>query len=301
MEERQKILDNIIEIHPGVISDIKIEFSDHHNKYGIILNGKHLSKRDKIFIKYRCVNCKAIHTVSPTQFIRKINKCSYKCELCSQDANTSHIELSFQDKIQNSLDEFDTYDDDFKNNYFKYHLTLDDYSRISKSLVSLHNGKFIIKENIQYYPIFKQSLTGFISIFYDKNDDTVIKAYQPMMQCQECNTIWRAKSLEKFKNCHKILCKECVTCSQKRLRFKYIKNNINEQIMYQTQMEYRFINWCNRNNITIKNDESIGQYRVKNMSIKVRNNNESCKDDKTVIILNPKNWVLCLNMLLKAK
>ena len=32
---------------------------------------------------------------------------------------------------------FDEYDDDFKNTYYSYHLTNEDYKRISKNIISL--------------------------------------------------------------------------------------------------------------------------------------------------------------------
>ena len=48
-------------------------------------------------------------------------------------------------------------DDEYKTNYFGFHLTLEDYTRISKNIISFHNGKFKDIENIEYWPIYNST------------------------------------------------------------------------------------------------------------------------------------------------
>lgn len=286
MEERLKILNNILEIRkddatPIEIKSIKLEFSCNkysskkNSIYHITLNDKHLSKRDALNIKYKCVTCDAIHIVGTTQFLRKIGKCSYRCSLCVNKDETKRENHSFyftslltkdvnaiQSKPTRSLTlkeqkeesdrVFDECDDDFKDAYYTYHLTNEDYKRISKNIVSLQNGKYKI-EHLDFWPVFKtNNQMLFSSVFYDDSNNLIIKANQPIMRCDNCGNDWRAKTLEKYKNCHKIMCSSCSLCN-KTFRIRTTKNSVNEIILYQSKMELNFINWCNNNAIIVKN------------------------------------------------
>ena len=172
MDERMRIINNILEILdenkiPIEISNINLEFSCNkysskkNSIYHITLNDKHLSKKSKYNIKYKCITCEGIHVVGVTQFIRKVNKCSYRCYLCcnkDEEKRQVHSEflktyvtstevtyerqLNLLEMKEESLKLFNEYDDDFKDTYFKSHLTENDYHRISKNLISLKNGKY---------------------------------------------------------------------------------------------------------------------------------------------------------------
>ena len=277
MEERLKILNNILEIRkddatPIEIKSIKLEFSCNkysskkNSIYHITLNDKHLSKRDALNIKYKCVTCDAIHIVGTTQFLRKIGKCSYRCSNCVGTVGTNGtinapiVPLPLPLPLPSSLKEqkeesdrvFDECDDDFKDAYYTYHLTNEDYKRISKNIVSLQNGKYKI-EHLDFWPVFKtNNQMLFSSVFYDDSNNLIIKANQPIMRCDNCGNDWRAKTLEKYKNCHKIMCSSCTLCN-KTFKIRTTKNSVNEIILYQSKMELNFINWCNNNAIIVKN------------------------------------------------
>ena len=286
MDERLKILNNILEITkdniPVEIKNIRLEFSCNkysakkNSIYHITLNDKHLSKRDTFNIKYKCVSCEATHIVGTTQFLRKINKCSYRCGLCVNkdeikrlnhtcylstldNRNTRSIQqqasikpLSLREQNEESVKQFGEYDDDFKDTYYSYHLTNEDYKRISKNIISLQNGKYKI-EDLEYWSVFKtNNQMLFTSVFYDSTNNLVIKANQPILRCDNCGNDWRAKTLEKYKNCHKILCPACVLCN-KTYKIRTTKNCVNDIVLYQSKLELNFINWCNNNSIIVKN------------------------------------------------
>jgi len=270
MDERLKILNNIIEITkdntPIEIKSIKLEFSCNkysskkNSIYHITLNNKHLSKRDVLNIKYKCITCEAIHIVGTTQFLRKINKCSYRCDSCgssvNKDKQTPILPLSLKEQKEESDRLFEEYDDDFKDTYYSYHLTNEDYKRISKNIISLQNGKYKI-EDLEYWAVFKtNNQMLFSSVFYDYANNLVIKANQPILRCDNCNNDWRAKTLEKYKNSHKILCSSCTLCN-KTYKIRTTKNCINDIILYQSKLELNFINWCNNNSIIVKNGPVI--------------------------------------------
>ena len=150
---------------------------------------------------------------------------------------------------------FEEYDDDFKDNYYTYHLTNEDYERISKNIISLQNGKYKI-EDLEYWSVFKtNNQMLFSSVFYDNANNLVIKANQPIMRCDNCGNDWRAKTLEKYKNCHKILCPACAACllCNRTYKIRTTKNCVKDIILYQSKLELNFINWCNNNSIIVKN------------------------------------------------
>jgi predicted nuclease of predicted toxin-antitoxin system len=189
--------------------------------------------------------------------LRKINKCSYRCGLCvNKDKQTPILPLSLKEQKEESDRLFEEYDDDFKDTYYSYHLTNEDYKRISKNIISLQNGKYKI-EDLEYWAVFKtNNHMLFSSVFYDYANNLVIKANQPILRCDNCNNDWRAKTLEKYKNSHKILCSSCTLCN-KTYKIRTTKNCINDIILYQSKLELNFINWCNNNSIIVKNGPVI--------------------------------------------
>jgi hypothetical protein len=342
MEERQKIVDNVIEItdenkNAFENKDIKLEFSCNkysskkNSIYHIFLNDKHLSKKDKYLVKYKCVTCEAIHIIGVTQFLRKINKCSHRCNLCSPESLpddqikrpcTTNLETK-----EESIKLFEQYDDDFKEQYFKFHLTDDDFKRISKNLISIQNGVHIVNENIEFWPIFRtNNQMLFSSVFYDKVNDVIIRGNQPILKCENCTNEWRAKLLEKFKNCHRILCKDCTLCNN-AFKIRQTKNNINNIIMYQSKLEIKFINWCNHSNITVTNGPIIPyqingksrkyrvDFKIGNILIEIKDNQVQsglwkAKEDavyeeikkgayKDYYLITPNNWMYHINKIKK--
>ena len=310
MEERQKIINNITEITkdniPIEIKSIRLDFSCNkysskkNSIYHITLNDKHVSKKDTLNFKYKCITCEANHIVGTTQFLRKINKCSYRCSLC---VNTQQPPLTQPQQPCLSLREqktesdvlFDEYDDDFKDTYYSYHLTDEDYKRVSKNIISLQNGKYKI-EDLEYWAVFKtNNQMLFSSVFYDKANDLIIKANQPILRCENCGNDWRAKTLEKFKNCHKILCSSCTLCN-KTFKIRTTKNCVNDSILYQSKLELNFINWCNNNSIIVKNGPTIPyvfqgierkykvDFRINDLLIEIKDNHDikSGKNDAKI-------------------
>jgi hypothetical protein len=77
--------------------------------------------------------------------------------------------------IMNQIDEcikiFNTYDDEYKERYFNYHLSNNDYIRISKNLIGFQNGKKNDLENYIYCPIFKRE--NELNFFKNINSATI--------------------------------------------------------------------------------------------------------------------------------
>lgn len=357
MDIRNRIINSIIDIQLDNISinidNIKVEY--YTNKYSsikkdiyhIILNDNELSRHVKYIFKYKCVSCNNIHTIGIIQFIRKLNKGSLHCSLCrnldqskfmiGNKIATKNINLSPKELREKSIELFQSYDDDFKDKYFLFHLTNEDYNRISKNIISFHNYNLNDINNYEYWSIFRSGNQKiFTSTMYNKKDDTVFKAHQPTMKCDICLMNWRAKSLEKFKNTYKIMCNEC-SLVNKTYKIRQYKNCINEQIIYQSQLELKFINWCNKNKIVVNNGPKILynfenqertykiDFQINKYLIEIKDNHiwhikdlksgkwkakekavyyfiETNKDKyDNFILINPKNWIKQLDKILNNK
>ena len=193
------------------------------------------------------------------------------------------------DKIKECIDKFDMYDNSYKERYFNFHLTTDDYIRISKNLIGFQNGKKNELDNYIYCPIFKKdNELNFFTIMYDKINNIFFKPYQPIMICDKCKNSWRINSLEKLKNSLLILCNDCL--KKKNIILKRIKNIVGQNIIYKSNLELKFIKWCNKNNIIVYNNE-ISSFKINNININIHNNNEKYINDELILIINPKNWI----------
>jgi len=269
---RDQILDSIIEVKekkinvivPILNKELKFESSKYsstkENIWHLFINDIKIKKTSEYLISYKCLYCNQINIVGTTQFLRKIRQCKTQCYQCNI-LKTETEKLSLLDIYHKSIKEFESFPDQYTNTYFLSHLSEDDYNRIKKNIISLGNGKYSNMDDYDFWPIYKiNNQMKFSSVLYDKINNIIFKVDQPIMKCDNCGKDWRCKSLESFKNCYKILCPECKSCN-KIFNIGSIKNNNNEIIIYQSKLELKFINWCNSNNIIIKNGLNIDDDR----------------------------------------
>lgn len=272
---RDQILDSIIEVKekktniiiPILNKELKFESSKYsstkENIWHLFINDIKIKKTSEYLISYKCLSCNQINIVGTTQFLRKIRQCKTQCYQCNIKLNNEvcHEKLSLLDIYQKSIKEFESFPDQYTNTYFLSHLSTDDYNRIKKNIISIGNGKYSNMDEYEFWPIYKiNNQMKFSSVLYDKINNIIFKIDQPIMKCDNCDKDWRCKSLESFENCYKILCPDCKTCN-KIFNIRSIKNNNNEIILYQSKLELKFINWCNSNNIIIKNGSYINDDR----------------------------------------
>ena len=169
IDDRQRIINNIITITDDcdkiqlANGDIRIEFKD--NKYSakklavwnIYLNGKRIKKSDNYIFEYTCVSCHSRQLLSPIALIRKVNKCATTCIECMRHPVLGQTPktLSYVEKRDAAIKEFNALDDDYKSVYFQNHLTPEEYLRISSNIVGFQNGKITDFENIELADILK--------------------------------------------------------------------------------------------------------------------------------------------------
>jgi hypothetical protein len=210
---------NTNEIIPIIKKEIKFESSKYsstkENIWHVFINDIKLKKTSEYIISYKCLTCDQINTIATTQFLRKIRQCKKGCYLCSNIGNYNEIKknnipfnenkISYNETYKNSLIEFETFPDQYKNSYLLSHLTTEDYNRIKKNIISFCNGKCCDLNEYEFWSIYKvNNQMKFSSVIYDKKNDIIFKANQPIIKCDNCGNNWRCKSLEKFKNDYKI-------------------------------------------------------------------------------------------------
>lgn len=291
--KRQQILDSIYEIYDKDsktkidIYDRKLRFysskysSKKNDIWHIELNDTILKKTSDIVISYKCLNCNTNNSVSSTQIIRKINKCSIYCPKCNI-LNGISYDRSVKNKVvegkpktlidiyKDSLIEFEKYPDDFKNSYLISHLSNEDYKRIKLNIIGFCNNNKNKMDDYEFWDIYKtNNQQKFTSVLYDKINDTIFKPDQPILKCDNCLNTWRAKNIEQFKNTYKIMCKDCKLCNR-TFKIRSTSNIMGEIIIYQSKLELKFINWCKSNGINVHNGPSIKYFfNEKNLTYRI--------------------------------
>lgn len=276
---RSNILDSVSEFRDkkskDIIPIIKRELKFETGKYSstkdniwhVFINDIKLKKTSEYVISYKCLSCNQINSCSTTQFLRKIRQCKSQCFQCNV-INLNIIKHIPKDKVEkkkvsliefheNSILEFNNYPDQYKNSFLLSHLSEVDYDRIKKNIISLGNGKYTDMNNYQFWSIYKvNNQMKFSSIIYNIAENTIFKAHQPIIKCDNCEKNWKCKSLELFKNCYKILCPDCKLCNR-TFKIRPIKNINGDVLMYQSKLELKFVNWCENNNIVVNNGPNI--------------------------------------------
>lgn len=295
------------------ISNLKLEYSS--SKYSakknkiwhISINNKYLTRSNTYTINYKCINCQVISSISIIQLLRRIQS-NKNCYLCrnkdiNKRNNQSKLMLGnkyaegiqvlpiikeplpslIEQKIE-SLKIFEDNDDEFKKNYFSFHLTNEEYNKIKPSLISFNNDKNKEINKYEYWPIFKiNNQMKFTSMLYNNETNEIFNTSQPILKCKNCNKNWRAKLLEKFKKSFKILCKDCSLVNN-IFKIRKFKNYNNELILYQSKLELKFIEWCNQNKIIIINGPNIPYFfnnkdRIYRVDFQIKTTLIEIKDD----------------------
>ena len=282
----KSIKDNDNEIKGNI--EMKLVLSKYSAKktssYLLFNNNIQIKKKDKYIFKYECYQCKAIHMIGTTQMLRRINRATSYCYLCRNENpikraqqkllmsnhNTNsnsriikdEVKPTYNDIMNESLRLFSELDTTAHAIYYSKHLTHDEYNILAKKIHSFGNNKYMNISDYIYYPVYRSmNQMLFTSVFYDKVNDSIFKAHQPILKCDSCNSLFRAKSIERFKNCIKVLCKDCTftskTFTSKTFKIRTVKNINNSIILFQSRLEEKFINWCNNNNILCINGPKI--------------------------------------------
>jgi len=287
---RQEIVDSIVSFHDRETdSDLPIcnkRLINETSKYSstqepiwhVYINDIRLTKTNKYSISYRCLECDNITTISTTRFLRKVRNESEKCGICKlenmnlckeriRNGNAEKVikspkQIKYVPRIhhEKSIEEFEQLPELYQNSYMLHHLSKDEYQRILPRIISIGNGVYSHMDRYEFWSVYKvNNQMRFTSMMFDPVTNSVFKANQPILNCENCGNNWRAKSLEGFKNQYKILCHTCKLCNQ-TFKIRPIKNYIGENLIFQSKLEKKFVDWCNENSIIVRNGPYIDYF-----------------------------------------
>lgn len=305
-----KYVDNIVQIRNKTTNEdmshltraiVKISHPASNTKipiYRFILDGKCVTRNNPFVIKYKCWTCSVEQEISLTLYIRKVNKHMDKCIVCKnldlikRETHSKKMQLysdmklcgkkiekppvikwntlPLRERVELSLKEWATYDDEFKMKYFNIHLDEKEFEILRSKIVSIGNKK--IKDITQYvyvpiFQVFNQS--RFTPMLIDLEHNRIEKPQYIEYMCESCECTFINRDLEIRKNKYKTLCQECTFCNKIFKIRPYIMPDGN-RIMYQSSPELQLIKWCNENSIKIENgprieylfDDKIRRYQI---------------------------------------
>ena len=249
--------------------------------YRLYIDNKLIKRNNSYRVHYKCICCDTINIVNFNNIVKKINKNIYRCKMCSIldiDRRKNHslfMRETFlkngcvksnkvkKNKIgvllflENSNNEFNNMDDDYKDDYYNRHLTFDEFSNIKDKIISFQNDKFLDINNFKYYPTVRISnQTYFNPYLLDISRNILEKPNYIKLRCDKCNNVYTHRDLFKLKNKIKLYCQDCTFCNR-TFKIRSLKNIDNNKITYQSKLELKFIKYCNKNNILIENGPII--------------------------------------------
>jgi hypothetical protein len=245
------------------------------------LDGEHVSKHKPYIIKYKCKICDNTVEVGICQYLRKIQKTEpSRCRYC---VNLDPIKTAIHsDLLKNkpctrywkiekpiktilsiqeikNISESEFYrelDSDEQLSYFTFHLTVEEFSRIKKHIISIYSGRLLI-DNLEYFPIWKCSnQMKYTCMLYNSIEDKIEKPSQIQCKCEICDSLFNIKNLHSLKNKYKVLCQSCSLC-RNTFKKRAMINNKDEKVIVQSQLEIKFVKWCQEKDILVRNGPKL--------------------------------------------
>jgi predicted RNA-binding Zn-ribbon protein involved in translation (DUF1610 family) len=252
--------------------------------FKLIIDSTPISRNNTYTVKYKCQTCLIEQEITLNLYMRKVNKEITGCDACKNrdvDKCNNHREFMKQngttvlsgcyiknetikvktftvDKhLEKSLSDWKEEEPEFKDKYFLYHLSHDDFERVRDKIISINNDKFINISDWNYFPSYRvYNQSRYTPMLVHKTDGIVEKPLYLKFKCDNCDDVFIHRDIEVIKNQYKILCKTCSFTNKIFCLRKYTcKNGLS--VMWQSIPERRFIEWCEEHDITIKNGPNI--------------------------------------------
>ena len=211
------------------------------------------TKCSKVNITYECDTCKRPNTITLPLFYRRLNKERKGCNTCCHTDNKNDV----MELIKQSLSSFEEMDDDFKNNYFRKYLTMEEFDRIKSKIISFQHDRIQNVSEYQYIPsLIVSNQFRFYPHIYHSKTDTIAKLNYIKFRCESCGEVFETKTLEIHKNKYKINCGNCVFTNNV-VKIMTTKNIKDEAILFHSKFQKKLVDFCNSHNILIKNGPKI--------------------------------------------
>lgn len=266
------------------IKHIVAKYSNTKNPiYKLVIQTKEISRNNSYIVKYSCLTCGIHQEITLNLFMRKVNKNGRHCVSCvNKDKEKSEAQskfmtenasniikgtyeksssklksLSLPEYLEKSQIDWDNEDDDYKDLYFRMHLSSDEFERIRHLIKGVNNNKLTNLSQWEYYPYYRiYNQTRYTPMLMNKCTNTIEKPYYVSFECESCGEIFTHRDLEVVKNKLKVFCRECsFTNTTFLIRNTTLKDGT--KIRWQSLQEKRFIEWCDDNSIKIINGPKI--------------------------------------------
>lgn len=257
----------------------------------------------KGIVNYNCPNCSNVNEILLKRFLMKD---TVKCSKCREDdvkrknqsewikksfsefgkvipkeknKLKSFKQLTIDELVKLSNDEFEKESNQFKNDYFIKNPTEEEFLKI-KDKIKI-NGLDMTK--IKFYPHIKTTHSHKYSPKIMDKDGNLRLLYELTYICDSCGSEFNGRNFKQKSSQYKILCKDCYLCNR-TFKIRHIKNIRNETIRYQSIPELELIKYCNYNSILIQNGPKIKytfdnkilnynvDFKIKNILIEIKDN-----------------------------
>ena len=159
--------------------------------------------------------------------------------------------------IELSKTQFDVMDDEFKDAYYMNYMTVDDFERVRRQVVSFQHDNLRCQD-VEYVGVLITSdRYKFHPGLYHRPTNTLQKCCYVKLKCETCHSVFTSNTLETHKNQHKIMCKTCCGDQSTRIKICTTKNCQDVSILYQSKFELKFIKYCNEHKIVLNNGPLI--------------------------------------------
>jgi len=252
--------------------------------YKLVIDSKPISRNNTYTVKYKCQTCSTEQEITLNLYMRKVNKeitccdscknrdptkCNTHREFMKQNASNviagSYIKddtvkvktLSVEKHLEKSMGDWEIEDEDFKDKYFLYHLSRDDFERVRAKIISINNDKFRNISEWNYFPTYRiYNQTRYTPMLIHKTDGMVEKPLYLKFRCDNCDDVFIHRDMEVIKNQYKLLCQTC-SLTNKTFCLRKYKCKDGSTLLWQSIPEKRFIEWCEDHHIIIKNGPKI--------------------------------------------
>lgn len=253
--------------------------------FKLIIDNTPISRNNTYIVRHICQTCNLQQEITLNLYMRKVNKDISRCDACKNkdeakcknqsdfmkenatnvlagtytklDMKVKVKSITLENHLEKSLLDWEQEEDDFKEKYFLYHLTIDDFERFREKIISINNDKFMNILDWEYFPSYRvYNQTRYTPMLVHKTDNCSEKPLYIKFRCDNCACTFIHRDIEVIKNHYKLLCQECSLTNKVFCLRKYnLKNG--DTIMWQSIPERRFIEWCEEHNIIIKNGPKI--------------------------------------------
>ena len=252
--------------------------------YKMIIDEKVIPRNNSLLVKYKCLTCEMIQEITLNLYMRKVNREGNHCVGCVNKDETKRESQSkfmkehssniiaggytkddivkvknnsLETRLKISKEEWELEDDDFKDTYFHIHLTIEDFERIRSKIIDIGNGKITDLSNWKYEPCYRvYNQTRYTPMLINSMTNQIEKPYYITFCCENCESKFTNRDIEITKNKIKLFCKDC-SFVNKIFCIRKLKMKNGENINWQSVYERRFIEWCEEQNISIKNGPTI--------------------------------------------